>query len=140
MYLFLRTLFSRAPLDLQKISITSQITDDYLYMTKLTYPKAYQKDVYFYDKKEIGFISYRLHTGQIGLLELEKKYRRQGLGKQMLTTAIKNIKTFGTTDVVFAFTSQDHPFWRNVYNKSFSWRDFGQLHWSITGHGYIMKI
>lgn len=147
MYVFIRMLRScfnanntNKIIDVKKIVVTSKITDDYLYINKQTYPKAYQKDLYFYDGREIGFISYRLHTEQIGLMQLDATYRNQGIGKRMLTTAISNIKRYGTTNVVFAFTSQDHPFWSNVYNNSFSWRAMGQLHWSITGHGYIMPI
>ena len=140
---FLRRILRPTPIiDLKKITFTSEITDDNLYINGHTYAKAYRKDFYFYDGEAtpIGDICYSLQRGQIGLLWLDENYRHQGIGKQMLTTAVVNIKNFGTSKEVFAFTCKDHPFWSNVYNKAFSWREMGQLHWSITGHGYIMYI
>jgi hypothetical protein len=42
--------------------------------------------------------------------------------------------------IILTVTSQDHPFWSNVFNKSFSWYDEYKLHPTVTGAGYKMKI
>lgn len=106
----------------------------------LCYPKSYQIDNYFHNDKQIGYFKYRLHTGQLCDLWLSHVYRGQNIGKFMLHNAITNIHKYNTSDVAFAFAREGHPFWCNVYNKSFKWYDWGKLHWSITGPGYKMNI
>jgi len=49
------------------------------------------------------------------------------------------MKEFNTTHV-WAVTTDDHPFWSNVYNKSFQWCEWKKLHPSVTGSGYKMEI
>jgi GNAT superfamily N-acetyltransferase len=88
---------------------------------------------------KIGFISYRVKVGQVGLFRLDEEYRNRGLGKQILTQVIEDMKNHGTTEI-WAVTTENHPFWSNVYNKSFSWYEYKQLHPSVTGSGYKMKI
>uniref|UniRef100_A0A6C0HUT3 Uncharacterized protein n=1 Tax=viral metagenome TaxID=1070528 RepID=A0A6C0HUT3_9ZZZZ len=39
---------------------------------------------------------------------------------------------------VLAVTTTNHPFWSNVYNKSFTYND--QVHSCITGGGYFMDL
>jgi GNAT superfamily N-acetyltransferase len=96
----------------------------------------------FYNKdsnEKIGYVSYRVKVGQIGLFFIDREYQNRGLGKQILTQVIEDMKAQNTTEV-WAVTSKDHPFWSNVFNKSFSFYDFEKLHPSVTGHGYKMKI
>jgi GNAT superfamily N-acetyltransferase len=97
----------------------------------------------FYDKLNneqfAGYISYRAGVGQVGLFVLEQDYRNHGLGKQILTQTIEHMKEFNTTDIL-AITIEDHTFWSNVYNKSFKWYEMKQVHPSVTGSGYKMKI
>lgn len=97
----------------------------------------------FYDKlnKEqyAGYISYRAGVGQVGLFVLEPEYRNRGLGKQILTQTIKHMKEFNATDI-WAITTDNHPFWSNVYNKSFEFHEMGNVHPSVTGSGFKMKL
>ena len=97
----------------------------------------------FYDKlnndKHAGYISYRAGVGQVGIFILEKEYQNRGLGKQILTQTINHMKEFNQTDI-WAITIDNHPFWSNVYNKSFKWYEMRQVHPSVTGSGYKMKI
>jgi GNAT superfamily N-acetyltransferase len=97
----------------------------------------------FYDKlnnnKYAGYISYRAGVGQVGLFILESDYRNRGLGKQILTQTIEHMKEFNTTHI-WAITIDDHPFWSNVFNKSFEFHEMRKVHPSVTGSGYKMKI
>lgn len=88
---------------------------------------------------KIGFISYRVKVGQVGLFFIDKEYQNRGLGKQILTHVIEDMKNHGVTEI-WAVTTENHPFWSNVYNKSFSWYEYKQLHPTVTGTGYKMKI
>lgn len=85
----------------------------------------------------VAYIQYRLLTGQIGLFYIHKEYRDRGLGKQILLRVISDMKTEGRTEV-FAITTKNHPFWSNVFNKSFVWKD--RPHSSVTGDGYWMNL
>jgi GNAT superfamily N-acetyltransferase len=97
----------------------------------------------YYDKLNnntyAGYISYRPTVGQVGLFFLEKSYQNRGLGKQILLQTIEDMKKYNTTEI-WAVTTENHPFWSNVFNKSFSWYEYEQLHSSVTGSGYKMKI
>ena len=50
----------------------------------------------FYDKlnknRYAGFINYRVYVGQVGVFVLNDEYRNRGLGKQILTQTIKDMK------------------------------------------------
>jgi len=89
--------------------------------------------------KKIGFIKYNIRNGQVGIFRLDKEYRNRGLGKQILSHVIQDMKKHGTPEI-WAVTMKNDPFWSNVYNKSFSWYDYRQLHSSVTSDGYKMKI
>lgn len=97
----------------------------------------------FYDKLNndayAGYISYRAGVGQVGLFFLEKEYQNRGIGKQILIQTIIHMKEFNQTDI-WAITSENHPFWSNVFNKSFKFHEMGKVHPSVTGSGYKMKI
>lgn len=97
----------------------------------------------FYDKLNneqfAGYISYRAGVGQVGIFILEPDYRNRGLGKQILTQTINHMKEFNQTHI-WAITIDDHPFWSNVFNKSFKFHEMGKIHPSVTGSGYKMKI
>jgi len=49
----------------------------------------------------------------------------------------KGVKT-NHCEVVWAVTTNNHPFWSNVYDKSFVPRN--SVHPSVTGPGYFMKL
>ena len=89
------------------------------------------------DGREIGYIDYRNSTGQIGLFRLDEEYRNRGLGKQILSKVIEDLRQSNVSEV-WAVTIEHHPFWSNVYNKSFTFRE--RPHLSVTGSGYHMKL
>lgn len=90
------------------------------------------------DNHEIGFISYRPHNGQIGLIFItDSNMQRRKLGAQMLLHAVNEMHEVGTKEV-WAVTRQDHEFWSNVFYKGFKFRN--PAHGSVTGSGYVMNI
>lgn len=95
----------------------------------------------FYDKlnnnRYAGFINYRVYVGQIGVFVLNDEYRNRGLGKQILTQTIKDMKEHKCTHI-WAVTSRGHDFWSNVFGGKLKWAD--KLHPSVSGDGYIMAI
>jgi len=93
----------------------------------------------YYNNKDakIGYIRYYITTGQIGLFFIDDEYQNRGLGKQILSKVIKELKT-NQCEEVWAVSTNDHTFWSNVYNKSFAHRN--PAHPSVTGPGYIMKL
>lgn len=92
----------------------------------------------YYDKDvRIGYIRYYITTGQIGLFFIEDNYQDRGLGKQILSKVIEELKTCHCEEV-WAVTSKNHPFWSNVYNNSFEYRD--PAHPTVRGDGYFMKL
>ena len=94
------------------------------------------KDFYFLNEN-IGFISYRIGTGQIGLFYLNDGYRNLGLGKQILNNTIEELRANKQSNV-WAVTRYNHPFWSNVYKKGFVYKE--RVHNSVTGDGYSMNI
>jgi len=78
----------------------------------------------------IGYINYRINTGQIGLIRVDERYRKLGIGKQMLTEAIEDLKNHNIKSV-WGVTSENHYFWSNVYSKSFQYKN--KLHKSVSG-------
>ena len=85
----------------------------------------------------IGYISYKIKTGQIGLFFIKEPYKNRGLGKQILDKVILDLKS-NNNQTVWAVTTDDHPFWSNVYNKSFEFQR--PAHSSVTGSGYSLKL
>ena len=86
---------------------------------------------------KIGYIRYYITTGQIGLFFIDKEYHNRGLGKQILSKVIEELET-NHCEEVWAVSTDNHSFWSNVYNKSFTHRV--PAHPSVTGPGYFMKI
>jgi hypothetical protein len=127
------------PLFLKDFKQIKVMKDDY-------YNKIPDSDfrIDFYDKLNneqfAGYISYRAGVGQVGLFVLEQDYTNRGLGKQILTQTIEHMKEFNTKHIWAITTIYDHPFWSNVFNKSFKWYEMKQVHPSVTGSGYKMKI
>jgi hypothetical protein len=109
----------------------------------------------------IGYIRYYITTGQIGLFFIEDDYQHRGLGTQILSKVIEDLKK-NHCEEVWAVTSEHHPFWSegckpsttkseectrngvhggfwsNVYNKSFVYRH--PAHPTVIGDGYFMKL
>ena len=85
---------------------------------------------------EVGFINYRLSTGQIGLLFItNEKYIRRGLGTQMVERAINEMKQH-KIGKVWAVTRDNHEFWKTMSGFQPSKRP----HKSVTGSGYERDI
>jgi GNAT superfamily N-acetyltransferase len=87
---------------------------------------------------KLGYIDYRVATGQIGLFYIEKKYHNNGLGKQMLTRAIDDIRIHGTATTVWGVTAFNHPVFSNMWNKEAVWKS--PAHTSVTGSGYSCDL
>ena len=93
----------------------------------------------YYNQKDvkIGYIRYYLTTGQIGLFFLDNEYQNRGLGKQILSKVITELKE-NQCEEVWAVTTTNHTFWSNVYKKSFVHRY--PAHPTVGGSGYVMDI
>jgi hypothetical protein len=88
--------------------------------------------------KSVAYINYRIGTGQIGLFFINKHdYQNRGLGKQILLSVINEMR-LNNRKSVWAITSYEHPFWSNVFNKSFI--KSKRPHLSVTGSGYVMRL
>jgi hypothetical protein len=91
---------------------------------------------YYYYDKQICHINYRLN-GQIGLFYIEEDFRNVGIGKKILDNVIIDMQQH-KIPYVWAITTQNHPFWHNVYKNGFTFSE--RPHFSVTGHGYKMNI
>ena len=129
------TLIKPLPLNFTDIKQVKLISNDTWNNIPFGY---YNVEFYSFDKK-IGTITYRIGTGQIGLFYIDTEYRNKGYGKKILTQVISDMQKYNTTHI-WAVTSKNHPFWSNVFNASFKWYDSGELHTSVKGYGYKMKI
>ena len=122
------------------------LLQDYTLIQNINYDYWTQQVFYcinIYDNQnndvKAGYISYIAKTGQIALFFISSDYRNRGLGKQVLLFALNDMKTF-TPSHIWAITYINHPFWSNVFNKSFKYYEMKQLHPSVTGSGYKMQI
>jgi GNAT superfamily N-acetyltransferase len=86
--------------------------------------------------KSIAYVSYKLETGQIGLIYVKPKYQNAGIGKQIVLKVIND--PYINFKPVFTITAKNHPFWSNVFNKSFEYSK--RPHMSLTGDGYVLNL
>jgi GNAT superfamily N-acetyltransferase len=93
-------------------------------------------EYYTQSGNKIGYIKYK-DNGQIGLFFIEDEYQNRGIGKQILTNVIDILKINNCKEV-WAVTTDNHPFWSNVYNKKFKRRV--PAHPSVTGAGYYFEL
>ena len=72
----------------------------------------YKKRITYYDpNQEIGFIEYTPHTGKIHLFYItNERYKNRGLGPQILSTVLDDIKQSGTKAWLIP-NIYPHPFW-----------------------------
>ena len=132
---------------LTKLNLFKPVTYPELTSVKNVYDDTYNKVKdgeikidFIHLNKNIGYIQYRLN-GQIGLFYLDDRYRNLGIGKDILINTIEDMKKNNINiNEVWAVSSKDHPFWSNVFNKSFRFCDEKTLHPSITGDGYKMNL
>jgi hypothetical protein len=91
-------------------------------------------DILHNDKK-IGYVNYRHHNGQIGIICVEKNYRNKGVGictlNKIEEELIKN-----KVPTLWGITTKDHYFWSKYKNIIWSERP----HDSVTGSGYLKKL
>ena len=97
-------------------------------------PGGLMLEYYNNQDKKIGYIRYYITSGQIGLFFIDKEYQNRGLGKQILSKVIRELKE-NQCEEVWAVSTDNHTFWSNVYNKSFEHRK--PAHPSVTGPGYV---
>jgi len=91
---------------------------------------------FFDEEKNIGHLYLRQHNGQIGILVLNKDYRRRGIGTQILNLSRDKIIEYGKADTMWAVTVKDHGYWSNV--PGMVWKE--PAHESVTGSGYSVDI
>jgi GNAT superfamily N-acetyltransferase len=131
-------LCSRTPLhinDFKEIRHTSSVFPNGFFVKNK--PGGVLLEYYNNQNVRIGYIRYYITTGQIGLFFIEDDYQHRGLGTQILSKVIE-VLTKNHCDEVWAVTSEHHPFWSNVYNKSFVYRH--PAHPTVIGDGYFMKL
>ena len=68
---------------------------------------------------------------------MKEKYQNRGLGKQILAKVIYDMKANNISEI-WAVTTDDHPFWSNVWNKSFTARS--PADGVETSSGYFLNI
>jgi len=93
---------------------------------------------YLNNKNErIAYINYYTSDGQIGMFFIDEKYQNRGLGKQIVEKAMNELRE-KKCEEVWVSTSKNHPFWSNVNNKSFKYRNPVHPFWS--NDGYFRKL
>ena len=85
---------------------------------------------------EIAYISYRQHVGQIGQIYVQPLFRRKGIAKSLVETAIIDMHEIGTPKF-WAVTDIGHPFWKyaRFCGKHMYWKD--PVHKSVSSGGYM---
>ena len=84
------------------------------YLTHSEYGSIYNKKrIVYYDRRiEIGFIEYNVNTGMIHSFYITNEtYRNRGLGPQILTAVLDDIKKSGTKMAWLIPNRYPHPFW-----------------------------
>jgi hypothetical protein len=89
--------------------------------------------------KSIAFLRYRPTTGQVGIISIDKNYRRHGLGKYMLDIVVNDTLECGQSEKVWAVSTSDHPFWRNVWGGSFRFTGSNKPHVTCGIFSYTLK-
>lgn len=94
--------------------------------------------VNYYDNNEnIGLTQYNIHTGEIGMIIINRVYRDKSLGKQIVTNIIEDMK-INKLKEVWVKAPHNHIFWSNVFNKSFTFRT--PINSEKGTRGYFMKL
>jgi hypothetical protein len=105
---------------------------------KYVVEKRVKLEYYNNDGESIANIEYVPHTGQIGLFIVNDiAHRRRNLGKQMLNKAISDM-FHHDVPVVWTIAYENHPFWANVWKKSFTYQNPILSHKSKGG--YYMNL
>ena len=89
----------------------------------------------YYKNERIAFVSFRSFTGQIGLIDVDEKYRRQGIAISMLKLVEKDMMQ-NSVNKIWAICSFGHYFWSVQTGYTFEDRP----HNSVTGSGYSKQL
>jgi GNAT superfamily N-acetyltransferase len=96
------------------------------------------KNIMYIDKNgnEVGYIEYKPTNGKICLFFITNpSYRRRGLGKQILSIALDDIKKHNTKRAWLVTANCPHKFWEsNGFRYTKTPDD------SVTMHGYIRDL
>ena len=92
---------------------------------------------YYDNNQNIGLTQYNIHTGEIGMIIINREYRGKSLGKQIITNIIEDMK-MNKVKEVWVKAPYNHNFWSNVFNKSFMFRT--PISPQKEGRGYFMKV
>lgn len=85
--------------------------------------------------KEIAFLSYRPHNGQLGILTIHDEFhRKKELGTAIVNDVINKVKMTGTKEV-WAVSYTTTGFWKSL---GFSPRN--PVHSSVSSQGYFKSI
>jgi hypothetical protein len=83
----------------------------------------------------IGYVTLVPNTGQIGLIYLDSNFRGYTIGKQLLDKVVTESKNNGN-DTVYAVTTLEHKFWKNLTNAVWT-SPAGK---GVTASGYSCNI
>lgn len=86
-------------------------------------------------KEQIAYARFKLGTGQIGILDINKKFQRRGLGKQIIQHIENEFKKTNLKEIWVA-CSRNHFYWSKL--PGFHYKE--PVHNSVTGCGYLKKI
>jgi ribosomal protein S18 acetylase RimI-like enzyme len=107
--------FNKIKITPHKLSIKTNYTYDS--WNKITNGQV--KTCVYHDNIFIGFVDFRSFTGQIGLIEVNKKYRRQGIAKFLLNHVEDELLKNSLTNV-WVVCSKNHYFWSKQKNYIFT--------------------
>ena len=86
-------------------------------------------------QERIVYTRFNPDTGQIGIIDIDKKFQRKGLGKQTIKHIENEFKKIKLEEIWVACSS-NHYYWSKLHE--FQYRD--PIHWSVNNCGYFKKI
>lgn len=112
--------------------------NDFIKKTVIMKDSSHKLVEYYENNEKIGYIYYNIKNGSINVFYINEKYRNQGLGKQMLDKVIDEMKDYNIDTIWVTNASKYNEFWKNVYNKSFTYT----FPVGVEPHlsGYYMKL
>ena len=125
------------------LSNTKLLIEDYTQIRRVT-TNLNEIVIDFYDNNiNVGFVQYYINTGQIGMIMVHKPYRNKGLGKQIISDAIHQIKVSNRfnsqfNNEVWLIASKTHDVWTNIYKGKFSYRN--PIQPNLLNGGFYMKV
>jgi hypothetical protein len=92
----------------------------------------------------VGYIDYRLYSGQINSFYIHNAYQMNGIGTDLLLYTIEDLRKINTPEI-FAISTLNHPFWSNVLDRSFTYRTRQHLNKTsplvqVMDNNYYLKL